>query len=387
MYLLNVLEIKLLSNCNLNCRGCYVYSNIANTDVYSIDEITTDLDILKEKFPEIREIRILGGEPLVLDNMMEYLELIHTRFPKTILTLVTNGTKLYSQNEEFFIYLSKKGIRISLSYYIGRNVKHIREGVEKLKKYNIDTYINPIRYFAVEQTEKPTNNMNKSFYLCQLRGRPVTLWKRKLYACPKAFSIKYFEKYFSKDMNLQDCGIDIKIFSRDEITDVLNRPMELCKYCNTQPFYMKWQTGKALESDWYISERNRLIEDKIEWYEVLVKSNALVYKVLFVNFIDKKIQLEFINEKELYTKVNNPIVWLPNLYSIEIYQSLVKKTILNGKLKKARIAYNTPELLKYFKKEEVVNHINSDVQIIVLAVNYQEAIIEIQKVKKWLFMK
>lgn len=107
MYLLNVLEIKLLSNCNLNCRGCYVYSNIANTDVYSIDEITTDLDILKEKFPEIREIRILGGEPLVLDNLMEYLELIHTRFPKTILTLVTNGIKLHSQNDEFFTYLSK----------------------------------------------------------------------------------------------------------------------------------------------------------------------------------------------------------------------------------------------------------------------------------------
>lgn len=95
-------------------------------------------------------------------------------------------------------------------------------------------------------------DIQESFRLCELLCSIIS--DGKIYTCGVIPSIKHFNKYFQKDLQVCDKDyIDIyKIKNLDEIFDFLRKPVPFCRYCNTnKPVYnIDWAISKKEISEW-----------------------------------------------------------------------------------------------------------------------------------------
>ena len=91
---LEYLEAKLIDRCNFNCRACIPFSNIAGDGIYEIDEFKKDIGRLAKLYQNIKLFRLLGGEPLLLKNLNEYIQAVRKHFLQSELIIVTNGILL-----------------------------------------------------------------------------------------------------------------------------------------------------------------------------------------------------------------------------------------------------------------------------------------------------
>ncbi|MBR6713350.1 MAG: 4Fe-4S cluster-binding domain-containing protein [Selenomonadaceae bacterium] len=66
------LETNLIDSCNLNCKGCTHFSVLFNRkEIYPLETFRRDIRILSSK-SDILRFRLLGGEPLLLNNLDKY---------------------------------------------------------------------------------------------------------------------------------------------------------------------------------------------------------------------------------------------------------------------------------------------------------------------------
>lgn len=77
------IEINLIDGCNLNCKGCAHFSSIfSSEDIYNLEKYENDLKSLRE-IGEIVRLRLLGGEPLLLHNIEEYIRVARNVCPES----------------------------------------------------------------------------------------------------------------------------------------------------------------------------------------------------------------------------------------------------------------------------------------------------------------
>ena len=96
---LDYLEFHLADHCNLNCRGCAHMSNIAEPHLADLDQYIKDIARLRDLFWGIDRIRLMGGEPLLNDQLPEFIKVTREFFPDTDMHVVTNGL-LLTQNKQ-----------------------------------------------------------------------------------------------------------------------------------------------------------------------------------------------------------------------------------------------------------------------------------------------
>lgn len=89
---LDYVEIEITEFCNLNCRGCCDFSNLAKEKkFYELPEFTKDMTRLTELFSGINKIRLMGGEPLLNPRLTEYIQTSRALFPASDIRIVSNG--------------------------------------------------------------------------------------------------------------------------------------------------------------------------------------------------------------------------------------------------------------------------------------------------------
>lgn len=89
------LEVHITEHCNLNCRMCSHFSPLAPETYLSLDEYTRDLTRLKELYQnDLFHFRILGGEPLLHPQILQFLRAAREIFEDTRIELLTNGLLL-----------------------------------------------------------------------------------------------------------------------------------------------------------------------------------------------------------------------------------------------------------------------------------------------------
>lgn len=336
-------------------------------------------------------IRILGGEPLLSKDLMEYILIARKIYLKSNITVVTNGLLLEDMGDSFFLFLKENNISVSISYYIGNTRKKVKKGIERLMEFGISFYVYPTTYFAVEHSDNQCENIEKVYNNCKLRIRPVSLYRGHIYACMKPFSIRHYDlKYGTNYKNIND-GINIYDEEIDgkAIKEQLEKPMSTCKTCSLKPAYIKWSQGKVEKWQWKNDKQNKNILDYFEWYDYLKGENSLKYNVLEVSKKDKQIKNYFFSEKDIKEKVKGDVyIWISTEKEIYLYEELLKKTIKNLNLNISGILNTGDFVDKLFDYMEIISarEISDKCKIVLLVSDYNRLYSEIKRIKKRLII-
>lgn len=254
------LEVHLANHCNLKCKGCTHFSNLFEESFCDIDEFKNDLKQIS-KHSNLITLTLLGGEPLLNPNIIEYVNYARKVFPTTEILIMTNGLLIPKQPKEFFDCLKENDVCIMISPY-KPTVKIIDQIFEILNEYNVKwlyqtTFDTVVDKFLVNLSMSGQTNPKESMAICQ----PVIpqIAHGRLYICvPEAYIDKYIE-YFSLSQKINNPGIDIYDSNLDwlNITEKLITPVDMCRYCSTELREFDWEISQNPSvNDWIAKEED-----------------------------------------------------------------------------------------------------------------------------------
>lgn len=258
---LNNFEVHLVEHCNLNCQGCNHYSPLAEKEFMDIEVFKRDFARMAELTGgDVKFINLLGGEPLLHNQLLDFFPIARQYFPNPTLNLVTNGILLPSQSEEFWEACKKYKITICVTKYPLKNINWDKIE-EKLAYYDI-----PIVYWGVNKNEPikyswlfpmdvdGNQDATTNFLDCRDANKCIFLRDGKLFTCVEPPNIHHFNKYFGTDIKVTEKDyIDIyKVNDIKEILDFLAKPIPFCKYCNVKArkYHIPWDRSKKDISEW-----------------------------------------------------------------------------------------------------------------------------------------
>lgn len=115
--------LPITSLCNLHCNFCSHRQNPPGVETFTIPSLT--LEEIEEVFqfldPDKKIVigesvtKIIEGEPFLHPQFLEIIQLLRKNFPKTYISITTNGTKLTEENIAFLQKLGRCELNVSLN--------------------------------------------------------------------------------------------------------------------------------------------------------------------------------------------------------------------------------------------------------------------------------
>ena len=238
---LYLLEYHMAEHCNMNCKNCFHFSSLVNTEIFpSLEQFKRDITRLSEVFENIKTIRLMGGEPLLNKELPKFIYAARKAFPKANIHLLSNGILYKKVEGELLTAIKSCDVAIHISLYKPMITK--RDDMARYFTANgVKHWISgPILHFAKYINIDGTSNSKKAVRQCPA-SRCTFLSNGKLARCPLPFNIKYFNGYFNQSINMEHELIDIHTQGLDgfELKKKLIQPMQSCRFC-----------GKLEWSDW-----------------------------------------------------------------------------------------------------------------------------------------
>ncbi|MDR0464989.1 MAG: hypothetical protein LBG94_07745 [Treponema sp.] len=249
-------EVSVCDHCNLNCVCCEHFSPIADEKYLNVEKYEKDCSRISEfTGGEINWLHLMGGEPLLHPRLNDIMKISRKYFSKGYIELVSNGILLLKQDELFWNICRNNNIVVAVTQY---PIKLDLKSIEQKAK---ETGVNFRYYFIGHKTmhKKPLDingkqNIGENLKLCHMFNTCVQLIDGKLYTCIEMAYINYFNKYFNKNLIVEENDIiDIyKIKTKEEMFEKLAKPVSFCKYCNIieTNFGIKWKVSKKEISEW-----------------------------------------------------------------------------------------------------------------------------------------
>ena len=256
----NYFEIHLVDHCNLNCQSCDNFSPLAD-EIY-VNKLKFNRDLRRLSIlakDKIKNVRMLGGEPLLHPEVSDFLKISRNYFPEANVRLTTNGIKLSKMPENFWRTCNETRAIIEITYYpININKEEIKRlakeyavvvvPFDKTDKIIKTSYRNPVK-------EEKSGNPDKKYKKCYQRGRCVSLKDGKIYPCTCIPNICHFNKYFNKNLEVtEEDYIDIyKVKDIKEIEKFLDNAPPFCGYCDVmgRTSGKPWGTSKKDIKEWF----------------------------------------------------------------------------------------------------------------------------------------
>ena len=252
-------EIHVVDHCNLNCRGCDNFSCIAKPFFLDIDEFKKDVARLREIFnDDVEWITLIGGEPLLNNKITSYCRIAREFFPNSMIRIITNGTLLLSQSDDFWDDLKKYSIMLYVTKYpIEFNYEKARqlaETKEVMFEYAFESgdvlktmYMMPIDLDGRQ-------NPKVSYQLCGKGNKCITLKNGKLYTCEAIPIFGTFNEHFGTDIKVgsDDC---IDIYQCNDPKKIMKKMascVPACRYCDNIHYRsgIKWGITEGKISEW-----------------------------------------------------------------------------------------------------------------------------------------
>lgn len=255
---LDYVEIEITEFCNLNCRGCCDFSNLAKEKkFYELDEFTADMTRLSDIFSGINKIRLMGGEPLLNPRLTDYVITARKLFPAADIRIVSNGLLIPKLGTETLSVIKENDCKFDISNYpptrkLFPEIKNTLEsaGVE----YDLGF---PMNYFFRNILEKPSDDPRPAFRNCIFTHCHM-LSHGRLSPCSYAHCIGRLNAEYGTSYPETDTVDIYSDITGEEIIKRFSSPHEFCKCCGSGIIPFRWQGGvtakTASPADWLISD-------------------------------------------------------------------------------------------------------------------------------------
>lgn len=261
------LEYHVVDYCNLNCRGCAQLDNLYTAHPCDKKMFETELEKLREKFGNISVFRLMGGEPLLCEELPWFVKEVREKFPLSDIRIVTNGLLLPKISEELISVVQSCVAQFDITQYpptrklLPRIIDFLNE---KQLKYDVTKEVGE---FWHKSYCKGNEDIKEAFFnYCAAgqgsigglkAGTCVFLRKGRLYACAPMAMLYEKQDFFQFSISLEErneSSIDIinGVETGWEILAKLNRPASLCRFCS-KPVSAKWKAGGVPQpADWLV---------------------------------------------------------------------------------------------------------------------------------------
>lgn len=252
-------EVALAEHCDLNCAGCDHFSPLAEPELADYGETARDFARLSSLFHgHAKKIHLLGGEPLLHPDLVKFLKMARESFPDAVIDITTNGVRLLTQPEEFWLACKENNILIQLTKYpISLNFDEMEKraadyGVEYRYYGGSGTVVKTTSLYKLDV--KGQQDSSRNYLICHRANNCVYLKHGRLYTCTIAPTARHFNKYFGEDLKeLPEDSIDIyQADSAQEIMEFLAKPIPFCRYCMVDKtrWYQPWHQSEKIIDEW-----------------------------------------------------------------------------------------------------------------------------------------
>lgn len=255
---IDYIEIEITEFCNLNCKGCCDFSNLAKEkNFYDIDEFTKDMKRITEIFSSVNKIRLMGGEPLLNPELTEYIKVTRELFPLSDIRIVSNGLLIPKLDTGTLAVIKEADCKFDISNYPPTR-KMFTQIKAKLESAGIEYDLGfPMNFFFRNILEHPSDDPAPAFNNCIFTHCHM-LSHGKLSPCSYAHCTGRLNAEYGFDYPETDT-IDIySDITGEEIIKRFNAPHEFCKCCGKGIIPFRWQGGttssKASPYDWLIKD-------------------------------------------------------------------------------------------------------------------------------------
>lgn len=251
--LLRHLETNIVDCCNLNCKGCSHFSNLYHKgERIPFETYCRDLKLISEKV-NVLQYSLLGGEALLNDRIIDYMNSTREILPYSDIRIVTNGLLLPKQKEEFFVCCVENNITIEISEYPPTS-RMKNQIISILEQYKIVyRFRKDINMFMKNIDLSGEADRNSAMQNCLQTGC-VFFRSGKLYKCPfEALGNKLFE-YFELDIRLQG-GTDIYdegLNWKKIVYHYENETVDACRYCGKGKWFPWEYSHNPSLDEWII---------------------------------------------------------------------------------------------------------------------------------------
>lgn len=248
------LQFHVSDKCNLNCKSCQHFSNIAQEPNYPVyKKVEKDFLHLKKLFSDINRIAILGGEPLLNPELGKYCELVRKTFPYSKIDIITNGLLIRTMSSDLIRAITNNNILINISYY--PVIEHRKEEIIRFLKDKGIRYVfgSKIEVFSKKMRIEPDGQPKQNFKGC--RDRCCTMLRDgRLYPCYLPATVSIFNSKFGTEIKAGNSSIDIYDPKQTgkQIVERLSQPFDICKHCTQEKTFLWEQTKDAKIEDWII---------------------------------------------------------------------------------------------------------------------------------------
>lgn len=242
------LDIHNTQVCNFSCSFCSHYSNFKFKESITPQILDEWLKAAAKVFVPVR-FNIVGGEPTVHKQLLDFYPVIRKHYPLSLIRLITNGSLLHRHPKlpEVMNQYQPCDIALSIHHTSDEYQEFMKEPIKLLtswkEKYNItvvpkESYSYWTRKYELDENGEPIpyedGNPRASWENCFSRDC-TQIHDGKVYKCaPFAqLSVLARNKSLSKkwDKYLAFDGLDVNTLTKKELERILNNEEDICGMC------------------------------------------------------------------------------------------------------------------------------------------------------------
>ena len=251
------LDILLCKHCNLRCRACARFSNVAKPYFYDFSMLKSDLKKIKDTLT-VERFTFTGGEPLLHPQLENILVYTRELYPEIGISIFTNGKALIEKN--IWDLLKKLDIGITYTKYINSNVDY--DAIESMATangiafHNICLYNNKScpelksKMYLFKLSKHIKDDLNTKKQMCD--GDCPCLWESKIFQCGTVAFIDTLNSVFKT--NFYHCKgdyLEVNSLTSDKYFNYITKPIPFCRYCmNCKVDEIEWSQAKSTIDDY-----------------------------------------------------------------------------------------------------------------------------------------